>query len=795
MSLDASTIPTPPPASPPPPPPGGGDGPGGPGGPSSGGPSEATAPRRDRPSLVERLRPQPGELTDVVFAAVLAALGVVGFRTVFAGGEELVVGLPAVVLGAAVGYGLRKVRPPILLGAALATALFVVLSGPVALRHRAAGGLLPSPSAVTGLADGVVNGWIRLLTTLPPAGRSGDLLAIPYLCGFAGACVAVVLALAYPRRAWCVLPPTLVLALSVLMGTKRPASLLLQGVVFAAVTIAWVSVREHRVRTGGETSVSRSRLAAGAALLAVSALGGVVVGPRLPGAAPEDRYVLREDVKPPFDPLTEPSPLAGYRNYTDQEVRDDRIATFSGLPLGAHVRIATMDRYSGTEWDATGDGSVLAGEYLRVGAAIPSEGLGDPATVTVELHKPDGVWVPLAGDVTSLEFLGDRAEQLDDDVRVSIETDTAAVPDELRAGDRYRFTAEFSTLPDRTVLIGAPIDERFTGGPEPEVPPEFVSRGAEWARDQPAGYAEVLAIATGLQTEGAYTDGGEEANPVSPPGHGLRRLLDFIELDQPFGNGEQFAAAHGLLAQSRGVPVRVVMGFVNEKGGERVTFTGGDIEAWIEVPVEGYGWVPIDGTPPEDQLPDPLKQPRSKTDNPEPQPPPPTTIPPPTSIPDELDPEVPEDEEKEETADEGLPGWVVVLAIVVGGPIVVLGTVALLIVAIKARRRAVRRRRGPPGRRVDRSFVELVDYARDVGAPVPARTSRHDVGVLVGTDAARDLAGRADAAAFGAVALVDEDADRAWADAEEAREELAADLSRRDRLRAAVNPTSLRRPR
>lgn len=758
-------------------------------------PAADPAPEPRRRAFVDRLRPGPGEVVDVVLGAVLAAFGVVGFRSVFAGGEELVVGLPGVVLGAAVAYVLVKLKPPIIVGAAIATVTFVVLAGPVALRHRAGAGFLPSADATTGLADGVVNGWIQLLTTLPPAGRSGDLLAIPYLCGYLGAALAVTLALVYPRRSWCVFPPAAVLALSVLMGTKEPASLLLQGFAFAALTIAWVSVRDHRARTGdAAAALPRSRLAAGAALLAVSAIGGVVIGPHLPGANPDERYVLREDVEPPFDPLTEPSPLAGYRNYTDQDVRDDKILTAEGLPKNARLRIATMDRYSGTEWEATGDGSVLAGEYLRVGAEIPAEGYGDEASVSVEIHKPDGVWVPLGGDVTGLAFEGSRAEKLDDEVRVSVETDTAAIPDQLQAGDRYRFTSEFVTVPDRTVLMGAPIDGRYTAEPG-EVPPEFVSRGADWARDQPTKYAEMLAVATGLQTEGAYTDGGEEANPVSPPGHGLRRLLEFIELEQPFGNGEQFAAAQGLLAQSRGVPVRVVMGFVNEKGGDSVTYRGSDIEAWIEVPVEGYGWIAIDGTPPEDQLPDPLKQPRSKTDTPEPQPPPPTTIPPPTSIPDELEPEPPEEEEEQEDEAAGLPGWVVVAGIVVGGPILVLGTVALLIVLVKWRRRRRRRERGSPEARVAGSFAELTDFARDTGAPVPARTSRHDVAVLVGAPAARDLAERVDAAAFGPRDTDDADVDGAWTAHDEARRELETDLGRRGRVKAAVNPTSLRRPR
>ena len=742
-------------------------------------------------TVADRLRPERADLVDAGFGVVLAALGVIGFRTVFSGGEELSVGIPSVLVGAAVGYALSKLRVPLLAATAIAIVVFFVLGGPVAMHHRAVAGFLPSPSAVTGLADGTVNGWKQLLTSLPPAGDAGDLLAVIYLCGFAGGLLTVALAIRYPRRAVCALPPTAVLAVSVLMGTKRPASLLLQGVVFAAVTLAWVAVRHQRARSITRTAVSRSRLATAGALLAVSALCGVVIGPRLPGAHAEDRYVLRDEVEPPFDPLTEPSPLVSYRNYTNQDVRDEAVLTATGLPDGARIRIASMDAYSGTVWQATGDGSLLAGEYQRVGAEVPASGRGEEAEVEVEIRKPEGVWVPLAGDVTGIEFEGDRARSLDEELRVSVETDTAAVPGELRAGDRYRFTAEFADAPDAAQLADAELDRRFAREEADDVPPEFVSRGAEWARDQPGAIAEMTAIAEGLQTEGAYTDGGEEANPVSPPGHSLRRLLDFIDIEQPFGNGEQFAAAQGLLARSRGVPARVVMGFVNESGAERVTFRGEDIEAWIEVPVEGYGWVAIDGTPPEDQLPDPQKQPRSKTDNPEPQPPPPTTIPPPTSIPEDLKPEDPE-EEKDDDAGGGIPAWLAAAAVVVGAPVLVLGATAGIVVVLKRRRRSRRRSQGTPADRVAGSFTELVDYARDVGDPVPPRTTRRELATVLSSRGAAPLADRADTAVFGAADPTDEDVDVAWTESDEARAAMAADLDRKDRLKAAVNPTSLR---
>ena len=50
-------------------------------------------------ALLERVRPHRAEAVDVAFAVVLSVLGVIGFRTTFSGGEELLVGVPAVVLG------------------------------------------------------------------------------------------------------------------------------------------------------------------------------------------------------------------------------------------------------------------------------------------------------------------------------------------------------------------------------------------------------------------------------------------------------------------------------------------------------------------------------------------------------------------------------------------------------------------------------------------------------------------------------------------------------------------------
>ena len=69
------------------------------------------------------------------------------------------------------GYVLVRLRVPLLTAVAWATVVFFVLGGPLALRHRALAGFLPSLDAVIGLADAVINSWIRLLTTPAAGGR------------------------------------------------------------------------------------------------------------------------------------------------------------------------------------------------------------------------------------------------------------------------------------------------------------------------------------------------------------------------------------------------------------------------------------------------------------------------------------------------------------------------------------------------------------------------------------------------------------------------------------------------
>ena len=161
------------------------------------------------------------------------------------------------------------------------------------------------------------SGW---LTLLPPvdAARPG---AGPALAGRAAR------RRAHPRcrpaleqrAAHALVAPLVLLAGSIALGTSEPAAKLVQGVGFAVVLVGWLVVRAHRSRPPVQNGAgSRARVATGAVLVALAVGAGVLAGPLLPGTNADDRReVVRTALVPPLDVSQFPSPLPGFRRYTE----------------------------------------------------------------------------------------------------------------------------------------------------------------------------------------------------------------------------------------------------------------------------------------------------------------------------------------------------------------------------------------------------------------------------------------------------------------------------------------------
>ncbi|WP_344138680.1 hypothetical protein, partial [Luedemannella flava] len=212
-------------------------------------PGDLTIPRVAAPPAA----PPRGTLLDAGFLAALGVIGLVGFGPVFSGLTYLIAGVTGLLLGLLVALAAVRLRLGVLVTVAAGLVVFLLAAGPAALRETTSGGVVPTSATVRALVDGSVHGWRDLLTTLPPAPASGHLLVIPYLCGFVCGLVGLLLAGRTRFPTLPLLAPGALLIAAILFGTDEPASLLVQGVGFAAVGFAWAALRQRRRRPAATT--------------------------------------------------------------------------------------------------------------------------------------------------------------------------------------------------------------------------------------------------------------------------------------------------------------------------------------------------------------------------------------------------------------------------------------------------------------------------------------------------------------------------------------------------------------
>ncbi len=144
----------------------------------------------------------------------------------------------------------------------------------------------------------------------------------------------------------------------------------------------------------------------------------------------------------------------------------------------------------------------------------------------------------------------------------------------------------------------------------PDLPPGLV----QIARRQTAGASTPFEAAWLLQHW--FRDSGEfEYSTEVSTGHGALNLDAWLddEESENFRTGycEQFAAAMAVLGRAVGIPSRVVWGFTpgsveqQPNGTELIIVRDRNAHAWVEMWMDGFGWVRFDPTPRnDDALPD-----------------------------------------------------------------------------------------------------------------------------------------------------------------------------------------------
>ena len=116
----------------------------------------------------------------------------------------------------------------------------------------------------------------------------------------------------------------------------------------------------------------------------------------------------------------------------------------------------------------------------------------------------------------------------------------------------------------------------------------------------------------------------------------------------------------------------------------------------------------------------------------------------------------------------------------------------LLILGLKRRRRNRRRRAPTPALLISGGWDEVVDFLRDLGRPVPPTATRRELAITAMSAGIGDYAARVDASVFGAHEPTADDAGALWSEALATCRRLVHSVGPLDRVRCALNVTSLR---
>lgn len=457
----------------------------------------------------------------------------------------------------------------------------------------------------------LTQGWMRMLGSFkyllaidPPTGTGdGSLLAVWTICLWA-ALLAGIFAVAEDGRLTmvAVVPVVANLAICALLGTSSGFYRMAIGTIMAVVLVVWVSARWKLLELGRWLSSVVIVLLASAV-----AIGGcLVVG--------QNRTILRDHYDPPLSPYDYTSPLSGMRSYIKNH-KDDVLLTVDDLPAGSTVRLAVMDRFDGNVWNLSD--STMASDssnYHRVGDSITNNATGK--RFTAKFTVDDGLsdyWLPMAGAASSVKFATSSDA---DSFYYNTDTMSAIYPSRTSPGLSYTETGVIPRTPTDKEIAKA--NASSISQPKAEDVPDCVDKLATAiAGGQSKGGEAAQSLADKLRESGWFSHGLNGDYP-SRAGHGNYRIDQLLAGSAMVGDSEQYASAMALMARSLGLPSRVVLGFLpkndegeisdsrTEKHGKTTTtkFTGNDVTAWVEIKLDGYGWVAFYPTPKETKVPD-----------------------------------------------------------------------------------------------------------------------------------------------------------------------------------------------
>jgi transglutaminase-like putative cysteine protease len=742
-------------------------------------------------------------------ALALAALSVAAVLTlgrVFASGRFAAPVVGAVLLVHLLGFMARTRRWPLVDALSLwifglsAYLIWVLVPDTTAFG-------VPTLDTFRVLAERLGGGLHDLRTAVVPAPASDGAIVLCVLVAWIMAAAAD--ALAFWRRATigAVAPALALFVWASTLGTDRLATQTTAAFIVAA--LLFMLVQHQTLLERGRARFSGRRVRAvtgvwtfGALAGALAVVGGLVLGPALPGADADPVIDVR-GVGPSDRTYRAEPPLArigaGFVALGRTELFTVR------AQKEEYWRVAALDAYesvNGGQWTlaASGNDQVKEGLHATV----------DDTMFRQEFHITglEDRWLPAAYQPVQLEGGGDP---------LVVQASTTLVSNHKDLKD-LTYTVSSRLAPGGDT---PPTDaqRRETDAPLPAEMQQYTALPEDFPSDVRAKTREITDGAgtpydRARALEQFFLDPAERFQysldvALGPEAQTQSAIREFLQSRTGFC--VQFAGSFAAMARAAGLPARVAVGFTpgdfdSSSGVFRVTSE--DAHAWGEVWLAGLGWTRFEPTP-ASNLPGAARLPgrdapaASATPVPSA---PPTTAPAsaPTTAANGATPGTAQVAiDPPGTAHDRRGGfsfsWMLVVVLLIGAAAGLAG-VAAAIVVVKRRRRQRRRARPDPAAAITGAWEEVLDRLGEAGVEqLPARTPLElaaEASPKLPEGVASPLEELADAYTATRYASTPPDtalARKAWRDAGAVSSALRAGAGLRERLRRRLDPSSLRR--
>lgn len=366
--------------------------------------------------------------------------------------------------------------------------------------------------------------------------------------------------------------------------------------VYAGTALAFVLLhRSMRMDRGAswlaaEPARGRQAVVRTGAVVALAAVAlGALVGPALPGSDSDGAIAWRRFGKGAgVDPSrVTVSPLVTIRSRLVSQANIEAFRVQADSP--DYWRLTSLDLFDGVAWTSSGEYESAKGQLP---STLPSGTTTQTLTQTVTLEALDPPWMPAAFEPLAVT--------LDGGTKAIYEaaSGTLTIGNKVTSGEGKTYTVE-SRVPVRDLAtlnaatdaaVPEEIRARFTAAP-----PGLSAFARNVARTQTRSattpFQKALALQnyfrSGLFTYSLDVDLTQSVQSID---QFLRRRIGYCE---------QYASAFAAMARSLGLPARVAVGFTpgdrDENGIWRVR--GEFAHAWPEVYLAGAGWVRFEPTP------------------------------------------------------------------------------------------------------------------------------------------------------------------------------------------------------